>query len=196
VLERADFRKDLFVFSDIAMDTLDYTGPEVNKGSKGVLLGMCEPKRELPRVFDTKGHGLGPVKRARAYCPGCLVLEVPGYEQDKNVVKALANLPAFADWPLLVAVDDLDKTLRSDVSFLWTAFTRFEPAADLYAAGVSADRNKLSYQAPILIDARMKPWYPKELFCDPATARTVDQRWKEYFPAGGIEMGSSALAHL
>ena len=46
------------------------------------------------------------------------------------------------------------------------------------------------------IDARMKPWYPEELFCDPETAEKVERRWKEYFPGGGIEMGDSDRAHL
>lgn len=49
VLARADFATDLFVFSNTAMDTLDYTGPRVNHGSKGVLIGCGEEKRRLPR---------------------------------------------------------------------------------------------------------------------------------------------------
>jgi len=46
-------------------------------------------------------------------------------------------------------------------------------------------RHHLCYGGPIVIDARMKPSYPKELVCDPETARTVDTRWKEYFPGAG-----------
>ena len=57
-------------------------------------------------------------------------------------------------------------------------------------------RNHLVRTPPILIDARRKPWYPDELFADDATAATVDRRWREYFPAGGVEMGDSGLAHL
>ena len=39
------------MFSNLSMDTLDYTGPEVNKGSKGVWLGLGDPVRDLPREF-------------------------------------------------------------------------------------------------------------------------------------------------
>ena len=39
VLARADFRTDLFLFANLAMDSLDYAGPRINEGSKGVLLG-------------------------------------------------------------------------------------------------------------------------------------------------------------
>jgi len=47
-----------------------------------------------------------------------------------------------------------------------------------------------------VIDARLKPGFPDELFCDATTAATVSRRWREYFPAGGVEMGDSGLAHL
>jgi hypothetical protein len=49
---------------------------------------------------------------------------------------------------------------------------------------------------PIVIDARKKPWYPEELYADEATSARVTRRWREYFPASGVEMGDSALASL
>jgi 4-hydroxybenzoate decarboxylase subunit C len=77
------------------------------------------------------------------------------------------------------------------MNFLWTTFTRFEPAADLHAAATRVVRNHLVRTPPIVIDARMKPGYPGELFCDPETAARVDRRWREYFPGGDVEMGDS-----
>ena len=47
-----------------------------------------------------------------------------------------------------------------------------------------------------VLDARMKPWYPEELFCDDDTAKLVESRWSEYFPGGQVEMGDSFQAHL
>src|SRR5690606_34646173 len=52
VLARTNPETDLYVFSNLSMDTLDYSGPEVNRGSKGVWLGLGEPVRELPRSFS------------------------------------------------------------------------------------------------------------------------------------------------
>ncbi len=46
---------DLYVFANLSMDTLDYTGPTVNEGSKGVWLGLGDPVRELPREFSAGG---------------------------------------------------------------------------------------------------------------------------------------------
>ena len=64
------------------------------------------------------------------------------------------------------------------------------------AASTRVVRNHLAYTAPIVIDARMKPWYPKEVTCDPATAATVTYRWQEYFPSANVAMGDSERGHL
>ena len=56
--------------------------------------------------------------------------------------------------------------------------------------------NHVALSPPIVIDARTKPWFPKELFADEATAKKVLERWKEYFPKGGVEMGDSERGHL
>ena len=103
--------------------------------------------------------------------------------------------PAFAEWPLLVLTDEPARAAASSINFLWTTFTRFDPAADLYAADTKVKRNHLSYRLPILIDARRKPDFPRELFCSEEVSKSVSQRWKEYFPEG-MEMGDSDLGHL
>jgi hypothetical protein len=82
------------------------------------------------------------------------------------------------------------------MNFLWTTFTRFEPAADIHAASTRVVRHHLVHEPPIVIDARRKPSLPKELACDAATAATVSRRWREYFPDATVEMGDSEAAHL
>jgi hypothetical protein len=47
----------------------------------------------------------------------------------------------------------------------------------------------------VVIDARMKPWYPAEVSCAPGIASRVTGRWREYFPSG-VEMGDSERGHL
>ena len=72
---------------------------------------------------------------------------------------------------------------------------RFEPGADIHAAKSNVVRNHVSYTPPIVIDARLSPGFPDELFCDRKTAATVGERWREYFP-DGVEMGDSDRADL
>ena len=196
LLERTRPETDLFVFANLSMDTLDYTGPEVNRGSKGVWLGLGEPVRELPRELRPPVALPPEARDPRVFCPGCLVVGGPAYADDPEAAARLAAHPAFAGWPLLVLTDQPARAVASSANFLWTTFTRFEPAADLHAATTRVVRNHLVREGPVLIDARMKPWYPAELYCDPATAATVDSRWREYFPGRDVEMGDSALGHL
>jgi UbiD family decarboxylase len=197
ILERTHPETDLYVFSNLSMDTLDYTGPTVNEGSKGVWLGLGEAVRDLPREFSTPAGSDLPqgLTEARVFSPGCLVVGGPAYAGEPGAAARFASHPAFAGWPLVVLTDEPRRAAASPMNFLWTTFTRFEPAADLHAAGKEIVRHHISYKGPILIDARMKPWYPKELFADEATAATVTRRWKEYFPQG-MEMGDSDVGHL
>jgi len=194
ILERCDFRTDLYVFGNLSMDSLDYAGPKVNEGGKGVLLGLGDKKRELPREF----HGALPagVRRVEVYCPGALVVEGPSFEDDPQAAQALVRHERFRDWPLLVLCDDARRFAKSSVNFLWGTFTRFNPSTDIHASKSELVVNHASFHAPILVDARMKPWYPKELYADDATKRLVDARWSEYFPGGKVAMGDSDRGHL
>jgi len=195
ILARTHPETDLYVFSNLSMDTLDYTGPTVNEGSKGVWLGLGDPVRELPRQFSAPELPAD-FTDIRVFCGGCLLVGGPPFEAERDAASRLAKHPAFRDWPLVVLTDEPARAARSDMNFLWTTFTRFEPAADIHAAERRIVRNHIAYSGPVVIDARMKPWYPKELFCDDQTAATVSARWKEYFPSGRVDMGDSQRAHL
>ena len=195
VLARTRPETDLYVFGNLSMDTLDYTGPKVNEGSKGVLLGLGEPVRDLPQVFQATDLPAG-VTTARVFCPGCLVIDGPAYAAEPGAAARLGSHPAWREWPLVVLSDEPLRATASEMNFLWTTFTRFEPAADIHAADQRVVRHHVSYTPPIVIDARMKPWFPKEVECDPETAALVGRRWREYFPTRRVEMGDSSLGHL
>jgi 4-hydroxybenzoate decarboxylase subunit C len=195
LLERTRPETDLHVFADLAMDTLDYTGPRLNEGSKGVWAGLGDPVRELPRSFAPGSAPPPDVREALVFAPGCLVIAARPASEDPGAGPRLAAHPAFADWPLLVLTDDARRATASVMSFLWTTFTRFEPAADIHAAAVEVLRNHVVRHPPILIDARRKPGFPDEVACDTDTAARVSARWREYFPRD-VEMGDSENAQL
>ena len=196
LLARTNPETDLYVFSNLSMDMLDYSGPAVNEGSKGVWLGLGDPVRDLPREFRPPAPPPSDVRDVRVYCGGCLVVDGPSYADDAGAAARIAAHPAFVGWPLIVLSDDADRATRSAMNFLWTTFTRFEPAADVHAASTRVVRNHLAYQGAVLIDARMKPWYPKEVSCRPDVAMTVTRRWREYFPERDITMGDAEKGHL
>lgn len=185
VLARFKPETDLFIFGNLSLDTLDYAGPALNKGSRGIMLGLGEPVRTLPALYS--GPLPSGITRLAPYCPGCLVIEG---------TPSPALYEAFNAWPLIVLVDDLTKALKNDASFLWTTFTRFEPAADIHPAEQQIARNHVVSHGPLLLDARMKPSYPKEVLCDDQTAALVTKRWQAYFPSGTVIMGDSLAADV
>jgi UbiD family decarboxylase len=195
VLARTNTETDLYVFSNLSMDTLDYTGPAVNEGSKGVWLGLGDPVRTLPREFTSSSVPAG-VRDVRVFCGGCLVVGAPAYADEPGAAARLAQDAAFHGWPLVVVTDEPARAAASVMNFLWTTFTRFEPAADIHAADRRIVRNHIAYRGPIVIDARLKPGFPKELTCREDIAALVTSRWKEYFPSGRVEMGDSERGHL
>jgi len=182
VLARFQPERDLLIVNDTSNDTLDYTGRKFNHGSKGILLGIGEPIRELPRQY-AQGEIPG-IQKIKPFCPGCLVISGPSFEARPELGEEL--LPYvnefLQEWPMICLVDDADIADRQS-SFLWTVFTRFDPAHDLYAKSTIV-RNKIRYEGPLLVDARMKPFYPDEVETRPDIAELVDRRWKEYFPRG------------
>ena len=200
ILKRCDSRTDLYVLGNLSMDSLDYAGPRINEGSKGILLGVGESIRELPA--ELPGSLPPEIRDARLFCPGCLVLQAPpfpkgsGPGQPAPDVEPILRHGSLDGWPLVILTDDAARATRSVFNFLWTTFTRFERAADLHARRVALVRHHPSFEPPVALDARFKPSYPEELFCDPDTARKVEARWKEYFPDGGVEMGDSDRASL
>lgn len=192
VLARCRFETDLFVLANLAMDTLDYTGPAVNEGSKGILLGIGDPVRDLPHEF--RGELPGGAREAAAYCAGALAVAGPAYSQDAGYARTLAVDARVADWPFVFLVDDTAVVERT-ISFLWSTFTRFEPAGDIHAAGSRTHRHHEILEAPIVLDCRMKPGYPDELFADDDTVKKVSRRWAEYFPEGNVEGEADPLGY-
>jgi UbiD family decarboxylase len=179
ILERVDWMRDFFIFGETSFDTLDYASGKINHGSKAVMMGLGDKKRDLAREF----HGELPVgvKAAEAFCGGCLVLETEGYEKSPWLTEALAKSNSFNDWQMVVLHDSIEYA-RSSEKFLWATWTRFNPATDIFAYQTEVRNHHLGYTAPIFIDARMKPWFPAELEVDEDTRKLVDSRWGEYFP--------------
>ncbi len=179
VLMRFNPARDLMIINDTAMDTLDYTGRQFNKGSKAIMFGLGEPKRQLPGKYD--GGTIPGIEQVKAFCRGCLVVSGKGFRDEPELAGLLAKeaQEQLAPWPLVILVDD-PTAIKDQSTFLWTVFTRFDPAWDIYA-DKHIRHNKIEYTGPIIIDARMKPEYPDELLPREDVVKRVSERWSELF---------------
>lgn len=182
VLERVRWDQDLFVFANVSQDTLDYTGPSVNKGSKAMLMGLGKDKiRELPTEF----HGSLPpeCQHPRAFLPGTLIVQGVPYTDNQELGSQLAQWEGLGNWPFILIVDNVNEATCSMQEFLWTFFTRFEPAHDIYASSSTVRRFHVGLRAPIVVDCRMKPWYTEVLEVDQLTRDLVDEKFERIIPA-------------
>jgi len=181
VLERIQWDRDLFIFANVSQDTLDYTGPSVNKGSKAMMMGLGKEKiRDLPGLFSST---LPPAcARPVVFMPGTLVVEGGSYKQTPELATMLSQWEGLADWPVVILVDDSREATCSLQEFLWTLFTRFEPAADIHGAATAVRRFHVGLTPPIVFDCRMKPWYTDVLEVDEATRTQVDRRIHTLLP--------------
>ena len=143
------------------------------------MMGTGDAKRDLPREF--RGELPSGIRRAETFCGGCLVIEGASYDDDKELGERIAKSGAFDEWQIVILHDSADVARETD-KFLWATWTRFNPGTDIFAKDVTLKNNHIGYTAPIVIDARMKPWYPQEVAPHPDTVKLVDERWKEYFP--------------
>jgi UbiD family decarboxylase len=183
VLERADFATDLFIFSNVSQDTLDYTTRTINEGSKAILMGLGDKRYELESA--PRAELRNPAFRSqKVFAPGVLVVDGPPWRENDGVVKELLNEDAVQPFRLVCLVDNAADCVRDDSSFLWTVFTRFEPAADIQARESTLKRYHVCLTAPIVLDCRLKPWFPALVEPLPETVARVDALWPKIFPRG------------
>jgi UbiD family decarboxylase len=179
VLARFRPERDLLIINDSSMDTLDYTARgEINKGSKAVIMGVGEQQRELTREYN--GGQLPRINDVQVYCGGCLVVSGDTFEENPDLPAQLVNeQEKLGNWVMVFIVDDAKEVVRNQTSFLWTVFTRFNPASDIFAKS-HVQHNKIVYDGPIIVDARMKSIYPDVVEPREDIVQLVSKRWNEY----------------
>jgi 4-hydroxy-3-polyprenylbenzoate decarboxylase len=94
-----------------------------------------------------------------------------------------ARAPQIA---LLVVADDPDFVCRDLDNFLWTAFTRSDPATDIYGAGAFCRCKHWGCSGPLLIDARSKAFHAPPLEEDPDLQGRIDAWGAPHGPLHGL----------
>ena len=77
-------------------------------------------------------------------------------------------------FPLVVVVDDSEFAARSLNNFLWTTFTRSNPATDVHGVGSFVEAKHWGCRGSLVIDARAKPHHAPMLEEDPEIERRVE----------------------
>ena len=197
VLERVDFTRDLHFQTCTNIDTLDYSaGNGLNNGSKLVVAAAGAPIRKLPMgmISGFALHdGLGFVN-PRVFLPGVLILEGPAYKKDStgrdNTVEAFCQSyrrdEPINQFPLIVIVDKATEAGANLKNFLWTVFTKSDPASDVYGIESFVKGKHWGCFGSMVIDARNKPFHAEVLEEDPEITRKVEELGVKGKPLHGI----------
>jgi 4-hydroxy-3-polyprenylbenzoate decarboxylase len=179
-LERVDWRRDLHFQTCTTLDTLDYSSGQLGEGSKLVIAAAGPVVRSLPTTpYDKlalpEESGF---RRPRVVLPGVLVVEGPQYAGADQAIAQFCQhydrRDAINEFPLIVVVDESDFVAKSLDNFLWTTFTRSNPASDVYGIEPFVAEKHWGCHGSLVIDARTKPHHAPPLLEDPAVTRRVD----------------------
>jgi len=183
IWENLDAADGLHLLAPTAQDTLDFTGPAMNTGSRLIMLATGseggplrrEPSPDPPPPGEVHKDLLGLVRLGKAV----LVGQVRETADMGAVREALAKHPTTAKYLFHVLVSP-DVPLDDRRLILWGWFTRFDPLADLHPARREQVGNRLVLHFPIAIDATWKRGYPKPVAVDPGRQRHVESNWNSY----------------
>ncbi len=196
VLERVDWRRDLHFQTCTNIDTLDYSGDGLNQGSKVVVAAAGPALRTLPVALDSRltvPEDLG-FRRPTVFLPGILVVEGPAWKDEAGGIdravdrfcQSFQRRDTINNFPLVVIADQSDFAARSLDNFLWTTFTRSNPATDIYGIEAFLRDKHWGCFGSVVIDARTKPHHAPPLIEDPGVSRRVDLLASRGGPLHGI----------
>ena len=114
--------------------------------------------------------------------PGLVAIGGPKHQGERNqpdpqleaLAQALAQWPGREAFPLVVVADDAEFCAQALDNFLWVAFTRSDPATDVYGANAATQARHWECEAPLVIDARLKPFHAPPLEEDAAVIHKVE----------------------
>jgi len=189
LLQRIDWRRDLHFQTRTTIDTLDYSGSGMNRGSKVVMAAAGKPRRSLPTSVPSDLRLPAGYDDPRLVVPGVLAIRSPRVATAEAGETSEAHAPAgslrrfcdaltFADplnaFPLVTLVDDADFTARNLRNWLWVTFTRSNPATDIDGIAAATIDKHWGCQGSLVIDARIKPHHAPPLSEDPDVTRKID----------------------
>jgi 4-hydroxy-3-polyprenylbenzoate decarboxylase len=187
MLRRVDWRRDIHFQTATTIDTLDYSGTALNEGSKAIIPAVGPPIRELLTETSSDLRLCEGFNDARVVLPGVLAVRGPRF--DPAIGRATnangdASIQRFCDsfratdalcrFPLIVVVDDAEFAAASLGNFLWTTFTRSDPARDVHGIDAFTEQKHWGCRGSLVIDARAKPWHAPPLVEDPAVTRRIE----------------------
>lgn len=186
VFERLNLERDLHFYTKTTIDTLDYSGNEINEGSKLVVAAygekLRELKTELPEIIKACTFISHPV----FLMEGVIALELnkfTDYKTARTEIKKLGEWIGerkahFEGIVQIVIYDDFKFTENLN-DYLWVTYTRSNPSHDIYGVDEVNENKHWGCKGPMIIDARKKTHHAPELKVSPETEKAIERFFKK-----------------
>lgn len=180
-LARLDWQRDLHFQTRTTIDTLDYSGPALNAGSKLILAAAGPAIRTLPTTIPSDLNLPTGFSVPRVCMPGVLAVQGPAYASEgapalARFCREQAVASPLNQFAWVVLVDDSDFAARNIENFVWVTFTRSDPAPDTDGIGAFVEDKHWGCRGALVTDARIKRRHAPPLIEDPEVTRRVDAR--------------------
>jgi len=181
ILERMDFSRDLHFYTNTTIDTLDYSGENLNSGSKLVLAAFGDPIRTLTTIIPEAIKNLN--ANAHLIMPGVIALN--GAIINTSLLQTILNglgteLLESHGIAMLVLTEDAAWMASDMQNFLWAAFTRANPSHDIDGIDAFITNKHWGCKGPLIINATIKKHHAPPVVKEAAIENRVDAILAKY----------------
>ena len=188
VFERIDLSRDLHFYTKTSIDTLDYSGNDLNQGSKLVMAAYGKQKRELSLIIPDEINTCEFISKPALMMDGVIAIMLTPFtnysnakleikklsdwiEKRKEKFKGIVQIIIYDDFVFKPASDNLN-------DYVWITYTRSNPSYDIYGVGEKTENKHWSCEGPMIIDARKKLHHAPELKLSAQTEKSIERFFK------------------
>ena len=188
VFERIDLSRDLHFYTKTSIDTLDYSGNDLNQGSKLVMAAYGKQKRELSLIIPDEFNTCEFISNPALMMDGVIAIMLTPFTNYSN---AKLEIKKLSDWiekrkekfngivQIIIYDDFVFKPASDNLNdYVWITYTRSNPSYDIYGVGEKTENKHWSCEGPMIIDARKKPHHAPELKLSAQTEKSIERFFK------------------
>ena len=193
LLQRIDLSRDVHFYTKTTIDTLDYSGTNLNAGSKVVFAAYGDIKRQLCTEVPNAIKELQNFDNPQLCMPGVIALQTNPFTTYEAAAKEMAALndqlidkiAELDEVPFIVVCNDSSFCAATLNNYLWMTYTRCNPSHDIYGINETTEHKHWGCKGPLVIDARIKPHHAPPVEKDAA----IEKKINRLFDKGGSLYG-------
>ena len=175
LLERIDLTSDIHFYTKTTMDTLDYSGENLNAGSKVVIAAYGDAKRSLANTVPNEIQQLN--VNAKLVLPGIIAVDAAlintkGFQE--KLKGQGANLLNELGVVMFILTENPTWMAEDSNNFLWACFTRTNPSHDMEGVDSFIEQKHWGANGPLIFDATIKKHHAPPVEKNTAIEKKVD----------------------